>query len=129
MAQQINKVSIYIIYDLVKGNVSESFILATREKDDFIKGSRKKDRHKIKSPFYIMNQLFLLPTCCFNAQRLQSPIISAIFSERQLYFVRFCIFILTFYSTSALPMLNVKRIRLLSFEVFYLSHVRSFLFE
>ena len=26
MAQQINKVSIYIIYDLVKGNVSESFI-------------------------------------------------------------------------------------------------------
>jgi len=129
MAQQTNIVSIYIIYDLVKGNISESFISSHEGKDDFIKGSRRKDTHKIKSPFYIMNQLFLLPTCCLVAQRSQSPIISAIYLERQLYFVRVCIFILTFYSTSALPMLNVKRIRLLSFEVFYLSHVRSFLFE
>ena len=129
MAQQINIVSIYIIYDLVKGNVSESFISSHEGKDDFIKGSRRKDTQTIKSPFYIMNQLFLLPTCCLVAQRSQSPIISAIYLERQLYFVRVCIFILTFYSTSALPMLNVKRIRLLSFEVFYLSHVRSFLFE
>ena len=106
------------------------YVISSHEgTDDFIKGSRRKDTHKIKSPFYIMNQLFLLPTCCLVAQRSQSPIISAIYLERQLYFVRVCIFILTFYSTSALPMLNVKRIRLLSFEVFYLSHVRSFLFE
>ena len=124
--QEINKVSIYIIYDLVKGNVSESFISSHKGKDDFIKGTRRKDRHKMKSSFLLWSSFFFyqLAVLSSNIHNLQSFLLS-IWNVR----VCICIFIFTFYSTSALPMLNVKRIRLLSFEVFYLSHVRSFLFE